>query len=139
MRNRLSVIKDLAVCLAVMLILSGCVSKKENQEKIREPSFTVTDKLKVPDELQTRIEEEKASPFRLTYCDQGILYIARGYGVKEKSGYSVEVTELYETEESVVIHTKLMGPEKGEKTKEAATWPYVVVQMEDLGKDVVFQ
>ena len=45
---------------------------------------------------------------------------------------------LYETEDAVCIHTSLMGPEKGEETEETVTYPYVVVQLEYIGKDVIF-
>ena len=92
----------------------------------------------VPAEFKTVIEEKKAEPFKLTYADQGILYIAEGYGTQPTTGYSVEVEELYETEDAVHIHTNLMGPEKGEETKEIATFPYVVVQLDDIKKDVLF-
>ena len=50
----------------------------------------------------------------------------------------MEVSELYETENTVVFHTRLMGPEKSEKTKEIATYPYVVVRMKDGKKSVEF-
>ena len=46
------------------------------------------------------------------------------------SGYSVEVEELYETQDAVYIETNLLGPEKGEETKDRTTFPYVVVQLE---------
>ena len=58
--------------------------------------------------------------------------------MEDKTGYSVEVSELYETENAVVFHTRLMGPEKSEKTKEIATYPYVVVRMKDGKKSVEF-
>lgn len=66
------------------------------------------------------------------------MYLARGYGKQEKTGYRVEVSALYETENTIVFHTTLFGPEKGEKTKETATYPYVVVRMKDMKKMVEF-
>ena len=84
------------------------------------------------------IEENKSKPFKLTYADQGYLYIAQGYGAQKKTGYSVEVLALYETENAVYIHTNLLGPGKGEQTKEAATFPYVVVQLKYIEKNVMF-
>ena len=48
------------------------------------------------------------------------------------------VKELYETEDAVRIRTNLLGPEKGEDIKEIATFPYVVVQLEYIDKDVLF-
>ena len=107
-------------------------------EKLRDLEFTVLDKEAVPPELSGVIEEKKEKPFQLSYGDQGVLYIAEGYGGQPTSGYSVEVNSLYETEDAVCIRTSLMGPEKGEETEETVTYPYVVVQLEYIGKDIVF-
>ena len=123
----------LTVCM-----LPGCASRARNTEKIRDLEFTVLDKEAVPPEFKTLIEENKAVPFKLTYADQGQLYIAEGYGPQPASGYSVEVKELYETQDAVYIETNLLGPGKGEETKDKTTFPYVVVQLEYIEKDVLF-
>lgn len=126
-----------AGCLLILL-MTGCVSRPLKTEKLRDLEFTVMDKEKVPAELKTAILENRDMPFKLTYADQGYLYIAEGYGPQQKSGYSVEVTGLYETENAVYIHTNLLGPEKGEKTQDVVTYPYVVVKLEFIDKNVVF-
>ena len=96
------------------------------------------DKDAAPEELKLLIEENKAKPFKLTYADQGSLYIAEGYGAQLTTNTRSSVNGLYETEDAVYIHTNLLGPEKGEETKEITTFPYVVVQLEDVGKNVIF-
>lgn len=129
------------LCTAIVLLvlmLSGCVSRPLKTEKLRDLEFTVMDKEKVPDELKAAILENRELPFKLTYADQGYLYIAEGYGPQQKSGYSVEVTGLYETDNAIYIHTNLLGPEKGEKTQDVVTYPYVVVKLEYIEKNVVF-
>ena len=93
-----------------------CVTRGQNTQKLRELEFTVLDKYAVPEEFKLLIDENKTEPFKLTYADQGQLYIAEGYGEQPTTGYSVEVTDLYETEDAVCIHTNLLGPEKGEET-----------------------
>lgn len=127
----------LVICL-FLFTLTGCVSEPVKTEKLRDLEFTVLDKLSVPDEFQTLIEEKKEKPFRLTYADAEELYIAEGYGAQLKTGYSVEVTELYETENAIFIHTNLLGPGKEEGTKEITTFPYVVVKLKLIDKNVVF-
>lgn len=124
--------------LLLALTLTGCISRPQKTEKLRDLEFTVMDKEKVPDELKAAVQENRDMPFKLTYADQGYLYIAEGYGPQKKSGYSVEVTGLYETENAVYIHTNLLGPEKGEKTQDVVTYPYVVVKLEYIDKNVVF-
>lgn len=126
------------VGLLLAMLLTGCVSRPQKTEKLRDLEFTVMDKEKVPKELQAAILNNRDLPFKLTYADSGYLYIAEGYGPQQKSGYSVEVTEVYETDNAVYIHTNLLGPEKGEKTQDAVTYPYVVVKLKFIDKNVVF-
>lgn len=133
--------KKLVRYLAAFLLLctlTGCVTTIRETKRIGEPEFTVLKEEDVPKEFSDRIKEEQETPFCLAYEDRGELYLARGYGKQEKTGYRVEVSALYETENTIVFHTTLFGPEKGEKTKETATYPYVVVRMKDMKKMVEF-
>ena len=140
MKNKRKRWKNGVILIPVLcvLLLTGCGLFQEEKIKLRDLDFTVMDKEKVPDELKAAIQENRDMPFKLTYADQGYLYIAEGYGPQKKSGYSVEVTGLYETENAVYIHTNLLGPEKGEKTQDVVTYPYVVVKLEYIDKNVVF-
>ena len=122
-----------------ILALAGCSIKKEDTKKIQDIEFTVVAPEDVPEELKEDIEKARDTPFRLTYADQGYLYMARGYGEKEKTGYSVEVNECYETSDAIRIQTTLLGPAKGEKIKEKKTYPYVVMKTEYREKDVIFE
>ena len=125
------------LCLAVCF-LSGCITRQEEGQKIRDLEFTVLDNEDIPEELKVMIEEEQEGAFYLTYEDQGKLYLARGYGTQPETGYSVRVDALYETEHAVCFHTSLLGPQPGEETREISTYPYVSVQLESVGKDVLF-
>ena len=75
----------------------------------------------------------------MTYADNGSLYIAVGYGEQPTSGYSIEVKELYESKNAIYIHTNLIGPTNDERIVERKTYPYIVVKLEYLDKNVVFQ
>lgn len=121
------------------LLLTGCVTKERKTDKLKDLEYTVLEEEAVPEEFKAVIEAEKEKPFYLTYTDAGELYIAQGYGVREKTGYSVEVKSLCETENAVYIHTNLSGPEKGTDTKDIATYPYVVVKLEAVEKRVIFE
>lgn len=123
------------VCLA--LLLSACSAGRDSVKKLREVEFTVMDPDDVPEEMKMKIEEEKDQPFRLTYADDGYLYVARGYGKKDSSGYCVQVRECYETENSVCVKTVLEGPD-AEEPDDKATCPYVVIKTEYVEKNVVF-
>ena len=134
--------KKWIVYIPVMLaffLLAACSAGKENLKKIRDIDYTVVAADEVPEELKVKYEEEKEHPCRLTYADQGYLYIAQGYGKKETSGYSASVEACYETEDAVCIETSLMGPDRKEEIIEEDTYPYVVVKIEYTDKNVIFQ
>ena len=124
---------------AAGLILSGCSLHKMDPEKIRDIEYTVVDKEEVPEEFLDRIEEEKKEPFRMSWKEQGYLYAARGYGEQKTSGYSIEVTGCYEAKQGIYIEISLMGQDKGEEISEAPAYPYVVVKMEYIDKEVIFR
>ena len=127
-------------CMAALAgSLTGCVSTEKETGKIRDMKCEVTAEEDVPPTLREMIDKGEKKPFRITYSDQGIIYIAQGYGVQPTTGYSVEVKELYETETAVCIKTTLVGPKKGEETEKKNSYPYVVVQTEDIKKDVLFE
>ena len=125
-------------CMIVAAFLVGCVVKHGDTQKLRDLDYTILNAVDAPQELQDMIRNEEEYPFRLFYEDQGILYIAEGYGEQPTTGYSVEVREVYETEDAIRVRTSLLGPEKGEEIKEIPTYPCVVIQLEYIRKDVLF-
>lgn len=125
------------VCLLCISVLA-CGAKKDPMEKIRDLEFSVIAEDNLPEELLSVIEEKKTAPFKLTFQDQGFLYICVGYGEQATGGYSITVNELYETSNAIYIDTNLIGPSPEEKGKNAATYPYVVVKTEYIEKSVVF-
>lgn len=90
-------------------------------------------------ELAEAIEERKAEEFQFIYHSGEDLYIAKGYGRQETSGYSIQAKELYLTKDCLVFDTELTGPGEGQKVQETATYPYVVVKTEYMEKNVIFQ
>lgn len=82
---------------------------------------------------------KKIAPFKLTYTNDGGLYIAVGYGEQPSGGYSIAVNELYLTENAIVIDTELKGPESAEESGAEKSYPYVVVQTEYLEQPIIFQ
>lgn len=124
--------------LSVLAVCAGCVSRFDSTEKIRDLDFTVCDEEDAPEELRTMIDEAREAPYRIVYSERGRLWIAEGYGRKNMTGYSVEVRELYETEDAVHIRTRLLGPGTDEEVQEASTYPCVIVQMGYIEKEVLF-
>lgn len=125
--------------LVIPFAFSACSAEKLATKKIRDIDFTIVEEKNVPEELQKMISEKKSTPLKLTYADQGELFIVQGYGRKSTSGYSVGVVECFETENAIYVHTNLIGPAKDEKITEVETYPYIVIKMEFVDKNVVFQ
>ena len=129
---------SMSIIMAV-LFTSACKVSKDDGKKVRDLEFSVAVDSDVPEELRQIIEEKKAQPFKLTFNDEQNLYIVVGYGAQSTGGYSIAVKELYLTDNSIVIDTELLGPEKGENPAPETSYPYVVVKTENLENPVIFQ
>lgn len=125
-------------CAILLMNAAGCAAETAKTEKIRDLAYTVVKEEDIPEALLTRIEEQKANRFKLTYQDGEFLYIASGYGEQETGGYSIEMEELYLTANAVYFSAQLYGPQKGESVTKAASYPYIVIKLEDPDLPVVF-
>lgn len=128
-----------AVIFAGILSLTGCHVEILEDEKVRDVAFSLVDKDEIPEELKAKIEEEKESPMRLTYTDSETegLYIVRGYGKQETSGYSIQIEEVYEGGNAVYVKTSLEGPGAKEKIVEKPTCPYAAIKIEKTKKQII--
>lgn len=133
--------KMISVCLVCLLcfLVYACGKKQDAMEKIKDLEYTVIAEDNIPKELLAKIEEKKENTFRLTFEDQGFLYICMGYGTQQTGGYSIAVNALYETANAVYIDTNLIGPSPEEKKNQVKSYPFVVVKTEFLDKPVVFE
>ena len=129
----------LILWVLVVHVITGCSVTMENKDKVRDLDFTVTAVEDLPEELRKLTEEKKTAPFKLTYTNDGGLYIVVGYGEQPSGGYSIVVNELYLTENAIVIDTELKGPESAEESGAEKSYPYVVVQTEYLEQPIIFQ
>ena len=125
--------------VGIFCFLWGCSSEKLSADKLRDIPFTVLDEDQIPEKLEDMIAKKEDKFFKYTYVDQGELFIAVGYGEQPTSGYSIKVKELYETKNAIYIHTNLIGPTKEEKIVERVSYPYIVVKLEHVDKNVVFE
>lgn len=125
--------------LSLILMVTGCKSEKPEEKKLKDLDFTVLGDNEIPMELKQIIEENKHEVAKTTYVDMGELYIIICYGDQPTTGYSIEVNELYETENTITIKTTLKGPDKNEQVLKLVTAPYIVVKLENIEKTVVYK
>lgn len=123
----------------MLCIFCSCNSEEISKNKLRDLDFTVVEQEDIPEELTKIIDEKKENPFKLSYANSNYLYIVEGYGKQQTGGYSIQINELYETDNAIYIHTTLLGPSKDEQIEQAITYPYVVAKIEFLEKNVVFE
>lgn len=126
--------------ILLLCLVAGCGAKRDALAKIKDLEFTVLAEDNIPKELKEVIEGKKQENFKVTYQDNGFLYICVGYGEQVSGGYSIAVNELYLTDNAVYIDTTLLGPEPGSEAVQVKTpsYPYVVVKTEFIDKPVVF-
>lgn len=124
--------------IVTMVLLTGCTVVKTTSQKVDDVEYHIVSIEETPKELEELIETNKSTKMNLTYSDQGLVYIITGYGAQKTSGYSVEVLEVYETENTVVVDTNLLGPSPDEEIIESATFPYVIILIEEVEKPVIF-
>ena len=129
----------MAGIMLALLFISGCKISKDDGKKVRDLEFTVVGEVDIPAELKQIITEKLSQPFKLTFSDEQNLYIVVGYGSQSPGGYSIAVKELYLTDNSIVIDTELLGPEKGENPAPETSCPFIVLKTENLENPVIFQ
>lgn len=132
----------LATGFLVLCLLAGCGRHRDPMEKIKDLEFTVLAEENIPEELRTVIEEKKSSAFKVTYQDNGFLYICVGYGQQVSGGYSITVNALYLTDNAIYADTMLLGPDPADpatEKKKAPSCPYIVLKTEFIDKPVVFE
>ena len=122
--------------VSILLLMAGCGLEEDEKEKINDIEFTVVPNENIPQELQSLIENKKKEEFVVSYGDKENLYIAIGYGEQPTGGYSIQVKELYETKNNIYIDTEFVGPSKTEDISQSNSYPYNVVQMEYIDKQI---
>ena len=125
--------------LSVIWLSCGCIRKKPEITGEKSAEFQQVSEREIPKELKTWMKREKEHPFMLIYEDHTGMYAARSYGPQNKTGYQIQIDAVSEGEKTVRIQTSLMGPQKGEKTKDIVTYPYVVVKLKQTEKEILFE
>ena len=133
----------LLTVIAVTALLSGCSFGTIEEQKTGDVTYEIVKKEEIPEQLKEEIKETEKQEMWISYADtgkeEGYLYIVRGYGTQQTTGYSIKVNACYETENTVVIRTTLQGPEKKEKIHKKKTYPYIVIKMPYTEKQIIYE
>ena len=115
----------LALMIFIAVVISGCGRIGADRNGETPVDFTVVEKTAVPEEFLTSIEQAKAEEFTMTAAIDG--------------GYSIRVDSMNEGNDSITLHTTLLGPGSGEAVNKMATYPYIVLKIENTDKNIIFQ
>lgn len=126
------------ILLGVTVLLAGC-GEAEPEGKIRDLEFTVLEESDIPKALAEVIGENKQKEMKLSYQNEGYLYIARGFGEQKTGGYSISVPQCYLAEDGIHVKFELIGPQSGEKIREEASYPYIVIKTEGMDETILFE
>ena len=119
-------------------LLAGCEIEEGDRKKLSEPDYTLVAQEDIPQELMEQIEEAKTEEMKLTFADDGALYIVRGYGA-QPAGSSIQVLELYTIKDGIVCDTQLVGGGKTAENDTTSAYPYIVVKLLCDEQNVVFE
>ncbi|MCI7131553.1 MAG: protease complex subunit PrcB family protein [Lachnospiraceae bacterium] len=132
-KKRMVLLAGLLACL-----FAGCSIETGERQKLSEPEYTLVAQEDIPQELMEQIEAEKTEDMKLTYADDGALYIVRGYG-PQPGGSSIQVLELYYTDDGIVFDTQLVGGGENTGDETTSAYPYIVVKLLCGEQNVVFE
>lgn len=133
-RKRIGIIS----LLVLMIWLAGCGITEKKQEE-HPVDYTVMSEDRLPEELKKLIEEKGGEPFKMTYREEGYLYVCQGFGKHPYSGYSIQVEKVTRGNNAIYFSTLLLGPQPDELKKKTASYPYIVIKMQDMDMTVVFE
>lgn len=139
---KLKKLKKVLVIMTTVLafmMLGGCGNTDDEDVKIKDLDFTVLKESEIPEDIMEIIEQKKSQEFKVTKASEPYTYIIVGYGKQKTSGYSIQVEELYLGEKAVYVNTELLGPSKDEAVKEEASYPYIVIKLEQREEPIVFE
>lgn len=125
--------------LFVMVVLVGCKLEETTEEKIKDLDYTICDEGKVPKGLYALIEQKKKEPFKLTYTVKDYMYIVIGYGAQDRMDLSIQLKELYLSENAIFVRTQLVSEREERLGKDKVAYPVIVVKCERHDVAVIFK
>lgn len=136
--NLIKKIVVILICAALAAYIAGCNVENIDREKIRDLEYVILEEEKIPEEVYEQVVNDMDEFCRKAYVCSDVLYIVVCYGAQPTEGYSIEVDYLYESSNAVLVDTTLKGPSGMDKVAEVISYPYIVLQVENVDKTVVF-
>lgn len=130
-----------SLILLSVLLLGGCSSSEEtagNYEGAADVVYEIVSGSDVPYKVNEKIFKSKEKGFGFSYRDGGEMYVAFGFGERSTGGYSIQIQAAKETDTAIIIEAKLIAPLPEEVVAESVSYPYMILKMAQVKKDVQF-
>jgi hypothetical protein len=135
MNKKILVVVTIAILLISVLV--GCGQSSQLDTKLGNLDYESVD-------VNTITDNYLISWYQENYKEEGVYsfdtdeykYILLAAGEKPTGGYSIEITSIEGTEESIVVNGKVNVPEKDEMVITAITYPNVLVRIESDSRPV---
>ena len=127
--------------LSVCILLTACGKKEEtfrSYENAQDFAYEIVTGSDVPHKVNEKIYKAKEKGFGFAYRDGETMYTIFGFGKQNTGGYSIQVLAVKETDAAVVIEAKLVAPEAEEVISTSPSYPYMILKMTNVEKDVQF-
>lgn len=113
--------------------------EEASEKKVKNLDYTICDESKLPDALVDLIMEKRKEPFKLTYRTKDYLYIVAGYGAQDRTDLGVTMTDLYLTENAIVVETDLVSKKSEVLGDSKVSYPWIAIKCELYNCQVVFR
>ena len=129
------------ILVGMILILPGCRQKEpqaRTYENMQDVTYEIVSGSDVPHKVNEKIFKEKEKGFGFSYRDGDVMYTAFGFGRQNTGGFSIQMAAVKENETEILIEAKLIEPGPEEVVSTSPSYPYMILKMENVEKDVQF-
>ena len=144
MKYKTSIYRSAAAALlmtGLLLVLIGCFGKEtptRTYADMTDVVYEIVSGSEVPHKVNEKIFKEKEESFGFTYRDGEEMYVVFGFGKQNTGGFSIQVATAKENEAEILIEAKLVAPQPEEVVSTSPSYPYMILKMVNVEKDVQF-
>lgn len=127
--------------VGVLILLMGCSKSEEtaaSYETAQDVSYEIVSGSDVPYKVNEKIYKAKEKGFGFSYRDGETMYTVFGFGKQNTGGFSIQVLAVKETDAAIIIEASLIAPGAEEVISTSPSYPYMILKMANVEKDVQF-
>lgn len=131
---------SLVVLICIFVMFTGCMAKEKtksiNTKERVEVDYSILKKGEAPEHVAEYLSARAGEAYTECMSEAGYTYAIISFGNQATSGYSIRIDEVSEGNRDIGIKAKLVAPAKDAKVNQVTTCPYVILKLEDKGKEV---